>query len=110
MFFRKIKFSSKQRFAVVLIWLALFAPHIFAQGAQTIWISEKKTAVSIPKYLDLQNGKTADELVAFALGNNAELGAMRSEATAAEALVRQAGLRPNPRSEVSGARQRGGLG
>gem|GEM_PF-4180172 len=110
MFFRKIKFSSKQRFAVVLIWLALFAPHIFAQEAQTVWISEKKTVVSIPKYLDLQNGKTADELVSYALANNAELAAMRSEATAAEALVRQAGLRPNPSLEVSGTRQIGGMG
>ena len=110
MFFRKIKFSSKQRFAVVLIWFALFAPYNYAQEARTVWISEKKTVVSIPKYLDLQNGKTAAELVAYALANNAELGAMRSEATAAEALVRQAGLRPNPSLEVSGTRQIGGMG
>ncbi|HEX8268160.1 MAG TPA: TolC family protein [Pyrinomonadaceae bacterium] len=109
MLFRKVKFSSKQRFAVVLIWFALFAPYNHAQEARTVWISEKKTVVSIPKYLDLQTGKTADELVAYALANNAELAAMRSEATAAEALVRQASLRPNPNLEVSGTRQIGGM-
>ncbi|MDQ4121121.1 MAG: TolC family protein [Acidobacteriota bacterium] len=100
----------KRRLVLPLICLALLAPHVFAQQAQTVWISEKRTTVAIPKYLDLQNGKTADELVAYALANNAELAAMRSEVTAAEALVGQAGLRPNPSLEVSGTRQIGGMG
>jgi cobalt-zinc-cadmium efflux system outer membrane protein len=60
------------------------------------------------KYLDPVTGKTVDELVAIALANNAELLAMRKEAEAGEALLRQAGLRPNPTLEVSGARQIGG--
>lgn len=108
MFFRKIKKSSKRRFFLALIWLALFAPQIFAQEARTVWVAEKKTIVSNNKYLDLQTGKTADELVAYALANNPELAAMRSEVTAAEALVKQAGLRPNPSLELSGTRQIGG--
>jgi outer membrane protein, heavy metal efflux system len=60
------------------------------------------------KYLDSVNGKTVDELVAHALANNAELAAMRKEAEAGEALLRQAGYRPNPTLEVTGARQIGG--
>ena len=56
-------------------------------------------------YLDPVNGKTVDDLVKLALQNNAELVAMRKEAEAGEALVKQAGLRPNPAVTVSGARQ-----
>jgi cobalt-zinc-cadmium efflux system outer membrane protein len=60
------------------------------------------------KYLDPVTGKTVDELVSIALANNTELIAMRKEAEAGEALLRQARLRPNPTLEVSGARQIGG--
>jgi len=63
---------------------------------------------SVVKYLDPVTGKTVDELVAIALANNAELIAMRKEAEAGEALLRQAGFRPNPTLEISGARQVGG--
>ena len=59
-------------------------------------------------YLDPVNGKTVDDLVALALQNNAEVVAMRKEAEAGEALVKQAGSRPNPSVEVTGARQLGG--
>ena len=52
---------------------------------------------SAAKYLDAAAGKTVDELVSLALANNAELGAMRKEAEAGEALLRQASLRPAPR-------------
>jgi cobalt-zinc-cadmium efflux system outer membrane protein len=58
--------------------------------------------------LDPIGGKTVNEVVALALANNAELIAMRKEAEAGEALLRQAGLRPNPSLEVTGARQLGG--
>lgn len=110
MFFRNIKIVPKQQFVIALIWLASFAPLVFAQEAQTVWVSAKKPPDQNAKYLDLQNGKTSDELVAYALANNAELAAMRSEVAAAEALVRQAGLRPNPNLEASGTRQIGGMG
>jgi cobalt-zinc-cadmium efflux system outer membrane protein len=60
------------------------------------------------KYLDPVTGKTVDELVSIALANNTELIAMRKEAEAGGALLRQARLRPNPTLEVSGARQIGG--
>lgn len=60
------------------------------------------------RYLDLQNGMTADQAVAYALENNGEIQALRKEVEAAQALVTQAGLRPNPKLEVSGAKQIGG--
>ena len=66
------------------------------------------TQNSTAKYLDLLTGKSVDELVSIALANNPELIAMRKEAEAGEALLRQARLRPNPTLEVSGARQIGG--
>ena len=63
---------------------------------------------SASKYLDPVSGTTVDEAVSRALVNNAELAAMRKEAEAGAALLRQAGLRPNPSLEVTGARQVGG--
>jgi cobalt-zinc-cadmium efflux system outer membrane protein len=48
---------------------------------------------------------TADEAVAYALAHNGELLAARKEIEAAEALVKQAGLRSNPRLDVEGSRQ-----
>jgi cobalt-zinc-cadmium efflux system outer membrane protein len=60
---------------------------------------------SIVKYLDQINGMTADAAAAFALEHNAELEAMRNEAKAAAALIRQARLRANPTLDVTGSRQ-----
>ena len=62
------------------------------------------------KYLDAASGRTADDLVKAALANNLEVLAMRKEAEAGEALIRQARLRANPSLEVSGTRQIGGMG
>ncbi|MCV5111587.1 TolC family protein, partial [Escherichia coli] len=46
--------------------------------------------------------------VAFALGNNAELSALRKEAEAGEELIRQAKLRANPTLQLSGTKQMNG--
>ena len=67
-------------------------------------------APSYAKYLDSSNGRTVDDLVKAALANNLEVVAMRKEAEAGEALIRQARLRANPGLEVSGTRQIGGMG
>jgi cobalt-zinc-cadmium efflux system outer membrane protein len=48
---------------------------------------------------------TANEAVAYALAHNGELMAARKEIEAAQALVRQANLRANPRLDVNGTRQ-----
>lgn len=60
---------------------------------------------SVARYVDSLSGMTADEAVAYALAHNGELLAARKEIEAAEALVRQAGLRPKPRLDVEGSRQ-----
>ena len=81
----------------------------FAQTAiaQTV-PSTNKLDSSERLYLDSQNGITADEAVARALENNGEIQAMRKEVEAARALVKQAGLRPNPILTAGGAKQIGG--
>ena len=61
-----------------------------------------------PLYLNPQSGMTADVAVAFALENNGEIQALRKEVDAARALVKQAGLRANPKLTASGAKQIGG--
>lgn len=85
--------------------------------AQSISISFAQTIADTPdgqrsqnnrstlaKYIDPVSGMSADEAVAFALKNNAELQAVRQEIEAARALVKQARLRPNPMLDVSGSR------
>lgn len=66
------------------------------------------TPHSSSRYLDQVNGITADQSVALALENNGELIALRKEVDAANALVKQAGLRPNPTLSAGGAKQLGG--
>ena len=73
-------------------------PRIISQSGST----------SLPRYLDPANGMTADQAVFYALSHNAELLAVRSEVEAARALVRQAGLRPNPSIEFERKEQLGG--
>ncbi|MEP6706625.1 MAG: TolC family protein [Pyrinomonadaceae bacterium] len=62
-------------------------------------------SASVARYVDPLTGMTVDEAVTYALAHNGELLAARKEIEAAEALVRQAGLRPNPRLDVEGSRQ-----
>ena len=64
-------------------------------------------ALSHVKYLNERDGRSVDDLVKAALANNLEVLAMRKEAEAGEALIRQARLRANPSLEVSGTRQIG---
>ena len=63
---------------------------------------------SAGRYLDSQGGMTADGAVGVALENNGEIQALRKETEAARAMVKQAGLRPNPTLSASGAKQIGG--
>jgi outer membrane protein, heavy metal efflux system len=84
---------------------AFFFPLAPTTNAQTLSTTDK---TSLNFYLDLQNGMTADEAVAFALENNGEILALRKEVEAAKSLVKQAGLRANPKLEANGTRQIGG--
>jgi cobalt-zinc-cadmium efflux system outer membrane protein len=53
------------------------------------------------RYVDAISGMTADEAVAYALEHNGELSAVRKEVEAARGLVKQAGLRANPKVDLS---------
>lgn len=59
---------------------------------------------AVALYFDPAAGVTAGDAVARALASNGELLAIRRELDAARALVKQAGVRPNPRLDVSGAK------
>ena len=98
MFFTLNKQIFHLCFAIVI--LAAQMP-IFAQTQDLVPTDKIETA---SKYIDQTQGKTADELVAYALANNAELEAVRREVEAAEALIKQANLRANPNLELSGSK------
>jgi outer membrane protein, heavy metal efflux system len=56
---------------------------------------------TVAKYADPQVGLTVDEAVAYALEHNGELLAARKDIDAANALVKQAALRANPKVDTS---------
>lgn len=96
--------------ACFLLWMPTFGT---AQTKAINWQKPIESESSAPReesesfsrYLNLQNGMTVDQAVAHALENNGELQALRKETEAARALVKQAGLRPNPTLQASGMRQ-----
>jgi cobalt-zinc-cadmium efflux system outer membrane protein len=60
---------------------------------------------TLSRYYDQTSGMTLDQVVARTLEHNGELLAARAEVEAARARLRQAGLRPNPRFDVSRTEQ-----
>jgi cobalt-zinc-cadmium efflux system outer membrane protein len=103
--------SAETKYSLLIVcWLAGLVLAISPSTSYTYAQATMPVAAqnSAFKYLDPVSGKTVDELVSIALANNTELIAIRKEAEAGEALLRQAGLRANPSLEVSGARQLGG--
>lgn len=88
----------------VVAFVLLLSGAAFAQEPATDQV------LSYKKYFDQIFGRSVDDLVGSALANNLEVIAMRKEADAGEALIRQARLRANPSLEVSGTRQIGGMG
>src|SRR5687768_11076051 len=105
---QKVPRKTRRFAALVLLLLQLqfgAAAQIETLPAHSM---DKMTTVSTAKYLDDAEGKTADELVAAALRNHGEIAALRKEAEAAESLIKQARLRPNPSLELGGTRQLGG--
>ena len=94
---------------VAIVLGALITVTAQTPGAEPV-TARRASLQSHLKYYDERSGKNADELVKVALVNNPEVSAMRREAEAGEALIRQAGLRANPSLEVSGQRQIGGMG
>ena len=106
-----MKRKRKQPQFALAFALALTLVFQFVETLKAQTISPaNKIAPSASLYLDPQNGLTADEAVRLALENNGEIQALRQETEAARALVRQAGLRANPKIATSGAREIGGMG
>jgi cobalt-zinc-cadmium efflux system outer membrane protein len=100
------KFSKQiLRLTCVGILLAQTQVLSFAQATD---LTVSKPDKSLARYIDQTGGITADAAVVYALGHNDELAALRKEADAAAALVKQAGLRANPELETSGTKQIGG--
>jgi cobalt-zinc-cadmium efflux system outer membrane protein len=98
-----------RKFAALLLLLLQFPVIFRAQDEKLPTHSmDDMTVSAVVKYLDDANGKTANEMVAAALENHGEIAALRKEAEAAEALIKQARLRPNPSLELGGTRQIGG--
>lgn len=94
-----------KKIKMFVLLILLFSGQVSIIPAQTgdAQVVNVNAASSAAKYLDQTTGKTADELVAYALANNPELEAFRREVEAAEALIKQANLRANPNLEISGA-------
>ncbi len=88
--------------SLAFLMIALIAAQLAAPvGAQTADLTHDHRI----DYVDQTRGRSADDFVALALEKNGDLAAMRKEADAAEAMIRQAGLRPNPSVAVNGTRQ-----
>ena len=96
----------RESLLLLLIVLAVVQLRVVAQTEPRI--TTQPGGTSLPRYFDPANGMTADQAVVYALSHNAELLASRSEIEASRALVRQAGLRPNPSIEFERKEQLGG--
>ncbi|MGD9631055.1 MAG: TolC family protein [Pyrinomonadaceae bacterium] len=101
---RRIRCVSQAFNLTVVAFVLLLSGAAFAQEPATDQV------LSYKKYFDQIFGRSVDDLVRSALANDLEVIAMRKEAEAGEALIRQARLRANPSLEVSGTRQIGGMG
>ena len=88
-----------------LLGVILAAGPLSVAGQAPVQQTRTDDSPSVARYVDKLTGMTADEAVAYALAHNGELLAARKEIEAAEALVRQAGLRSNPKLDVEGSRQ-----
>ena len=84
------------------------AQSLVARTETSAAVTEAKVTAAIAspvaRYSDLQSGMTVDQAVAYALEHNGELQAARKEIDAAAALVKQAGLRANPKVDASVAK------
>lgn len=86
---------------VILLALGLASPGTRAQTQTTSPLDPSR----LVRYIDQTAGMSVDEAVTYALAHNGDLLAARKEIEAAQALVKQAGLRPNPKLDIEGARQ-----
>src|SRR5258707_15051864 len=95
MFFRRNKTSVLLACAISLVLLRLAA---LALG-QTATASQEKPS-PVGRYIDQTSGRSADDVVAYALTHNLELQAAHKEIDAAKAMIKQAQLRANPKVDI----------
>lgn len=98
----------KLRKGLLLKLLPLLMVQITGLGYNEPRVFGQSSGASLQRYFDPLNGMSADQAVAYALIHNGELLAFRNEVEATRALVRQAGLRPNPSVEFERKDQLGG--
>lgn len=99
-----------EKLSSAVLICAIFAIAAGAQQSVDYRPPTKPDAVAeTARLLDQADGTTADKLVELALGGNGDLAALRKEADAADAMIKQAGLRPNPGVTVGGAEEIGGM-
>ena len=91
--------------AAVVIIAALLIPTTSASAQEPTQPPATQTKTGLSRYVDQTNGITADDAVRYALSHNGELEAARKELDSAKAMVKQAGLRANPKLDIEGARQ-----
>ncbi len=91
---------SLQTRILAVLMLAPFV--VVAQNAAPVQTPPES---SPSRYVDQTNGMLADDAVAYALSHNGELQAVRKEIEAAQAMVKQARLRANPKLDIEGTRQ-----
>ena len=107
----KMRLKAAMKIRRVLLALLLLAVPATGRAQSVSELPPQKaeqSRASVADYFDPAVGLTADEAVARALAQNGELAAARKEVEAARGLLKQAGLRPNPRVEMGGTRQVGG--
>ena len=95
MFFKRNKTSVLLTCAISLVLLRLAA---LALG-QTATASQEKPS-PVGRYIDQTSGRSADDVVAYALTHNLELQAAHKEIDAAKAMIKQAQLRANPKVDI----------
>ena len=93
-----------KKISFILVAVVLFTQSFMPVSAQTQDVILPNKVETLSNYIDQTQGKTTDELVAYAIANNPELEAVRREVEAAEALIKQANLRANPNLELSGSK------
>lgn len=93
--------------------MKLFSLILFAAAAGPLTLVLGQAPIAAPsgsaeRFIDRLAGLTAEDAAKLALENNGELQALRKERDATRAMIRQAGLRANPKLDLTGAQQIGG--
>ncbi|MBI3653094.1 MAG: TolC family protein [Acidobacteria bacterium] len=84
--------STPEKIAGVVAPAAPSAPLVEAQSAPSVYT----------QFIDATKGKTADDLIRYALSHNGELAAARQMIAEARGRLQQAALKANPMLETSG--------